>query len=704
MSVIESFLLANSVSFEKDVPLTGKTWIRTGGMCKYWIVPDGLAQLETVCRFLYAEKVEFDVVGYTSNLFYHKDCNPDVIVSTVKVNNYEITGDRLVCDCGVSVVRLAKECLEKGYAGFCGLVGLPGTVASAAVNNAGCFGCSISSMLRSVRYLNTEGNVDDLTKEQMEYSKRSSVFKRKQIRGVVLSLELDLTKAQDIAAEKEKAEASVKYRKIHQEQGGKNLGSVFAQIRIRRNLKSLVATGISKLASLLRIAPYGNALKKTLLRFYGCRNLDGYISDKNINTFIWRDDEAENRFEEYKAFMGKAFRNLKIEIEEKTSRTDKMKVGILTYHRAENYGALLQAFALRTYLKGLGFDVDFVDYWPDYHSDFFKIFPWKRFKAGSIYTKAVCLYLATVWGIPRSKRKCVMKDFMSGYLGLADRPRYVDDSDVCDCFDCVVYGSDQIWRQQNLPGHKGLDFWYFGSPNVQARKIAYAASMGPSNLSDKEKEDIKSRLTAFEALSVRESSLQETLASLGFVSEVVVDPVFLLSREQWGKVADEAKKKVKGRKYILFYNLLNSNESSRFADRLGKAHGLRIIEITKKYGIRYLGKRYSHTASVPEFLSLIRNAEYVVSNSFHGVAMSIIFEKQFFAVGMGKRSDRVESLLKVLDLGERYIKHGDSAPLPDIDYQVVRPKLEDYASRSKRYLMDSIGEHIENEGNITGRL
>ncbi len=371
--------------------------------------------------------------------------------------------------------------------------------------------------------------------------------------------------------------------------------------------------------------------------------------------------------------------------------SNEMKVGVLTYHRAENYGALLQAYALREYLKGQGYDVDFVDYWPDYHKDYFRIFPRKKFMTGGLAAKVLSLYWATVWGLPRYRRKRVLQDFMKRFLGVSGLAKYSSDKDVCREFDAVVYGSDQIWRQQNLPTHKGLDLWYFGSPNIEARKIAYAASTGPVYLSDVEKDLFKKYLSGFEGLSVRESSLKDRLDTMGLSATLVVDPVFLLERQQWVRLAEKSGKRAahKKKKYILFYNLLNTNEAKLFADRLSREKNLPVIEITKRFGFRYLRKRYSHCASVPDFLSLIENAEYVVSNSFHGVALSIILGKQFYAVGMGKRSDRVESLLDALGISDRYLLKGER-PGGEIDYKAVEDRLTCYAERSKAYLKEAL--------------
>ena len=119
--------------------------------------------------------------------------------------------------------------MSAGYAGFYGLLGLPGTVAAAVTNNAGCFNCSISSMLTSADVLMPEGTVQTFTRDEFGYEKRSSIFKRGEVKGVVLSVKLKLQKAESIEEEFKKSEKTKQYRIIHQEGYANNLGSIYAR-------------------------------------------------------------------------------------------------------------------------------------------------------------------------------------------------------------------------------------------------------------------------------------------------------------------------------------------------------------------------------------------------------------------------------------------------------------------------------------------
>lgn len=361
-----------------------------------------------------------------------------------------------------------------------------------------------------------------------------------------------------------------------------------------------------------------------------------------------------------------------------------MKIGILTYQRAENYGALLQAYALMTYLKSLGHDVSFVDYWPTYHSEYFKIFSWSNFVSRPIKSKLLILIRFLLMGSKLYRRKKVMQKFMHGHLKISKKPVYTNRNGKTERFDVVVYGSDQIWRKQNLGG-VGFDEWYYGSDHVCAdKKVVYAGSMGKLEASPEDMTFVKAQMQNFCSIAVREKDLHDYLQKLDVSSEIVIDPVFLLTKEQWHQLAVAPKSTSN---YILFYNLLNTPESSSFAKALSKETGLPILEITKKTAFMQKGSKLIDNASIEEFLGLIEHADYVVSNSFHGVAFSLVFEKQFYAVGMEGKANRVVSLLESVGIADRYIhSHQNKISALEIDYDKTTPILKSLIEKSMFFL------------------
>ena len=314
---LKQYLSKNSILYEEDVLLSQKSWIKTGGVCSCWIKPDSIAQLTNVCRYLYMHQLDFDIVGNTSNIFFHSSYNPGIIVSTIKVNHYEIDKNCVICDCGVNVTKLAKDLLAKGFANVYGLIGLPGTVGASAVNNASCFNCSISSFLISASCLMENGTIKELSRDAFNYSHRTSSFKRGETKGVILQLKLNLSYALEVNQEIEKSKEVIKYRKEKQEGPRLNLGSVFSNLQIKNNKRIRIARKVSSALNKVIFIHKKNYFKKCILFFYGYIDLDAYISDKSLNTFIWKDKYAEAKFVRYKEFMRKVFFPLSIEIEEK---------------------------------------------------------------------------------------------------------------------------------------------------------------------------------------------------------------------------------------------------------------------------------------------------------------------------------------------------------------------------------------------------
>ncbi|MDL2306172.1 FAD-binding protein [Bacteroides sp. OttesenSCG-928-D19] len=322
MTELECFLEQEDIAFQQNVSLKKKTWIKQGGVCSFWITPHNIKQLHSLCSFLYEKEILFELVGQTSNLFFSNSYNPSVIISTIKVTDYaECDNDTICCECGVSVAKLARECVNKGYKGFFGLIELPGTVGAAIYNNASCFGCSLSTMLMNITYLSPSEGLITLSNEELAFTHRSSVFKRHEKEGVILSINLRIDKSGDKSVEIEKAEDVRIRRKMNQEGSLNNLGSIYSRRQVKRNLRNIIGEKIANLLFKLSVInKRAKILKKIILLLYGYKHLDKYISDKNINTFIWRDDESELAFEHYKRFMKMYCEDLEMEIEEKKNR------------------------------------------------------------------------------------------------------------------------------------------------------------------------------------------------------------------------------------------------------------------------------------------------------------------------------------------------------------------------------------------------
>lgn len=370
-----------------------------------------------------------------------------------------------------------------------------------------------------------------------------------------------------------------------------------------------------------------------------------------------------------------------------------MKVGILTYHRTLNYGAFLQAYSLKKYIESLGNEVDIIDYWPKGHKDVYRDISIPN--KGTFFSKSKALIKSLVllfWKIKR--RRSFEKLFVSD-LGLTKNVLYPSEISLGDIkYDCIIYGSDQIWRFSEFPNYKGFDSVFFGEYiQKNIRKITYAASMGI--ISDFGKKDfLKSSFSNFSAISVRELPLKEFLLDGFNVDSVLVaDPIFLNGKSFWESYAT-ATIRLPKKPYILFYNLLRNNSLYKKIKDFSRNNNLEVIEITASIFPETILNRNSKQCVNPrQFLFLLKNAAYVFSTSFHGVAFSILFNKDFYALDTGKKFGRAKSLLQRLCLENRIINEDISFQnflLEPVDYTVANRTLETFIDFSKEFIKKSL--------------
>jgi len=368
-----------------------------------------------------------------------------------------------------------------------------------------------------------------------------------------------------------------------------------------------------------------------------------------------------------------------------------MKIGILTFHRAINYGAFLQAFSLKTYLESLGHDVSIIDYWPKGHAESYKLFNETYWKQASLIKKVKYLILFLLSYIRKRKRLKKMERLQYIHLSLTKIPIYTKPEDLSAVdVDCVIYGSDQIWWKSTIPSYSGFDPVLWGNHIKDSiKRISYAASMGVINLTNEDKATISSYLKNFDAISVRETGLKDVLTPLTDKNiSVVIDPVFLTPKEKWLKYCKPIK--CIPDKYVLLYNLLGSKDAVIVAQKLAEENKCEVVEITGSVEPHKIGKKYVQTADAFEFISLINHAEFVVTSSFHGVAFSTIFQKQFYALGFRNNSGRVVSLLNTIGLTNRLITDYNDVSKNSIDYSLVSQRMEDYILSSKEFLFKEL--------------
>lgn len=361
-----------------------------------------------------------------------------------------------------------------------------------------------------------------------------------------------------------------------------------------------------------------------------------------------------------------------------------MKIGILTFHRALNYGAFLQCYALKRVLEHEGHQVSIIDYWPRYHARRYRYFRYDLLqKYGIKYILHFLLQLPM-----KMIRRRRMGRIQRQYLGIADAIQYPTPEDLSAVeLDAIVYGSDQIWwRGEDIPTN--YDFAYWGDYVRVPKRIAYAASMGVIKECSSDQPILAEKLKQLSAISVREKQLQQYLQPLTSKPiAVVVDPTLLITADEWLGLA---KSRRHYGSYLLLFNLTDDPFAHQVALLYSNHLHLPIVEVTAAVRDERFGPRYIQTADALEWMGLVRDATFVVTSSFHGTIFSILFEKQFLACGFGKNTDRLSSLLTQLHLTNRHLLSLDGQNIQPIDYTQVTPLLEQIRQQSLSFLLQAL--------------
>lgn len=361
-----------------------------------------------------------------------------------------------------------------------------------------------------------------------------------------------------------------------------------------------------------------------------------------------------------------------------------MKINTITCHDVYNLGASLQAYALATYLKDCNHDVQIIDYKPDYLSRHYSL----RWVPNPSYDRPVIRQAYLLAKLPgrlkaqRSLRKKNFDSFREAYLPLTTQCYASAGELQADCPEADVYiaGSDQIWNPVFQNGKDPAFFLQF-APDIK-KKISYAASFSVDELSPDDSERIFPWLRRLNAISVRENSGVALLADMGLAGTQVVDPVFLLAKEQWGDIAICPDMK----EYILVYDFDNSALVRSIANALAKKTGKKIVSVFSMDGADQVWSDMGPR----EFLGALLNADCVISNSFHATAFSLIFQKDFYVVNREEKiNTRMRDLLVSLSLSDRLI-----SALPDettaLLWNDIQEKLDSQIAVSKAFLRDQI--------------
>jgi hypothetical protein len=366
---------------------------------------------------------------------------------------------------------------------------------------------------------------------------------------------------------------------------------------------------------------------------------------------------------------------------------EKLKTTLtVTYHDSDNYGSVLQSYALQNAIKNMGFENEIIDYRKDAVAEVYKLVK----PIHSRYDLLSDIYnMLHLKSLKLGKER--YEDFRTNCLNLTETKysTFEQLKKSPPSAQCYITGSDQVWNS----GIGDFDETYLLQFTNNGRKISYAASGITEKTPEKDISMIANSVKEFDAVSVRENIAKKRLKEVaGLESERVLDPVLLIDQEEWNKLTYDYSK---NSPYMVCY----------FAGGVSKAFEKYTYDLAKKLGLKRvllmpewrnffkIGKK-SYDSGPKEFLSLIKYASFVCTNSFHGTAFSIIFNKPFqVGLHIPFKEDRIKTLLELCELTDREIDPKvakiDESCL-NINYKQANMKLEFEKKRCKEWLKQAL--------------
>lgn len=303
--------------YQKDICFKDKTWIHRGGRVGYWLQPETIEELVAVGKLLYENNEPFVTIGHTSNTYFKNSFNVKYVIDTRQLTDFTILDENtLVCDCGAPMAKVSRFCVENGIAGYEGMIGLPGTVGGGVFCNSGCYGCGIEKILKYVELLTEQGDVIRLSCEQMDFAFRTSIMKRRELKGIILKAYFDISKREDKSVLQSIADKNKADRKETQDPPALNLGTTVNTGGYKGGFRNIFIKLFVRLyAHITKDRQKIYRFRKKLTCFvYNELTVEKYISDKRMDCFIWKDEGADAAYPLYLKMMEKVYVGCSLEI------------------------------------------------------------------------------------------------------------------------------------------------------------------------------------------------------------------------------------------------------------------------------------------------------------------------------------------------------------------------------------------------------
>ncbi len=360
-------------------------------------------------------------------------------------------------------------------------------------------------------------------------------------------------------------------------------------------------------------------------------------------------------------------------------KTKKM-IGTLTFHASDNYGAVLQAYALQKALLSLGYKTSIIDYRSE------GVLWWYR-KPSLQTDPSLSTVKAMIWKYIIRRKPRNFEEFRKRFI-LTKTYSANDIAQVCNEIDMFIVGSDQVWNCDCT--HEDYAYMLdFVSDDIP--KVSYAASFGYRTVPKKYYDKTAALLRRFDAITVREDRGSELVKELtGMDAPVVLDPVLLLKRDEWETLISPIEQK-----YVFVYQAEKQPSLIEFAKKIAKKKGMKVYVVSAVLKGTMGRNIKSFSDCGPEkFLALLSGADTVVTNSFHGTALSILFNKQFYveALKHNNTNSRLTSILSMTGLQGRIVHTDDNnIDLSSyIDYESVNQIIDKKREESIQLLEDMV--------------
>lgn len=369
-----------------------------------------------------------------------------------------------------------------------------------------------------------------------------------------------------------------------------------------------------------------------------------------------------------------------------------MKIGILTLPIAENYGGILQAVALSQYLTQAGHDVTLIykktqpTFWKETIKKILLAIPFHNLfnvKNNAKINKGI------------TERIKFHKDFINQEIPKIS-PIFSTSNELAayaiqQNFDAVIVGSDQVWRKAYINDKHYLSYFlkFIQTPNT--KKIAYAASFGKDHWEGKnDTDEISQLLRQFNAISVREASGIDICKETFMIDNTqhVLDPTLLMDKQFYLDIIEKYNLSNTQPKKLVTYVLDEADNKKEIIQHYQNKMGISNEEAFHLKGFR----KSNDTPSIPEWLASISSADFIITDSFHGMVFAIIFEKNFVVIGNSDRGiERFTSLLSILELEKNLISPTEKPQnIDNINYQIVQQKIENIRNISINFLSHAI--------------